>query len=129
MKTALLEKWVRCSATCSSLSWLLPPKGMLHACLLLEHIGGSSGGELLSRQERAGREGSSSRSFKKRSSTDWLCDNISIYLSPLLSINKRVLARRYHLYCVFLGWEITAGSVIILAAAPVIVRGRPTPPN
>ena len=37
--TPLLER-VRCSATCSSLSWLLPPMGMQHACLLLEHIGG-----------------------------------------------------------------------------------------
>ena len=73
--TPLLGR-VRSSATCSSLSWLLPPMGMHAACLLLEHIGGSSGGELLSGQKRAGRKGSSSRSFKKRRSTDWLCDHI-----------------------------------------------------
>ena len=40
-------KRVRCSATCSSLSWLLPPMGMQHACLLLEHIDGSLSRELL----------------------------------------------------------------------------------
>ena len=62
--------------------------GMLHACLLLEHIGGSSGGELLSGQERAGREGSSSRSFKKRRSTDSLCRYYCHIYITLLSVNK-----------------------------------------
>ena len=91
IKTALLGKWVtaRCSATCSSPSWLLTPKGMQHACLLLEHIGGSSGGELLSGQERAGREGSSSRSFRARRSIVWLRYRYCRYIyPPILSINK-----------------------------------------
>jgi len=38
--------------------------GMHAACLLLEHIGESSSGELLSGQKREGEEGSSSQSFK-----------------------------------------------------------------
>ena len=44
---------------------------MQHACLLLEHIGGSSGGELLSGQERAEREGVAVEASEQE---DRLCD-------------------------------------------------------
>ena len=73
-------KRVRWSATCSRLSWLLPPMGMQHACLLLEHIGGSLSGELLSGQKREGKEGSSSQSFKQEK-VDWGLSITSISIS------------------------------------------------
>ena len=55
---------------------------MQHACLLLEHIGGSSGGELLLGQERA-------VAVEASEQEDRLCDLIDIQLTYISTIIER----------------------------------------
>ena len=83
---------------------------MQHACLLLEHIGGSSGGELLSGQEREQRE--KAVAVEASEQEDRLCDldRYCRYIyPPILSINKDT-GEGSLLCCVSLGRGITGGS-------------------